>query len=301
MSLITEIIGNTPLVRLQRLNQKGRVFVKLESRNPGGSVKDRAAFQMVKDLLDQKKITKDTLLIEPTSGNTGVGLCMVAASLGMKMVLTMPSTMTIERQKLMKAYGATVVLTEGPLGMKGAIAKAEELQKETPNSIIPSQFTNQSNPRAHELTTGPELLKQIEQFAIKPAYFVSGVGTGGTITGVAKVLKPIHKDLKVIAVEPNKSPVLRGGKHSGHKIGGIGAGFIPDVLDQKAYDAVEGVDDEVAFEFYRKLAREEGILVGVSSAAAISVAIKYADEHDCDVIVVAPDTGERYLSVDGLI
>ncbi|CAL6024290.1 Cysteine_synthase A [Hexamita inflata] len=301
MSLITDIIGDTPLVRLQRLNTQGRVFIKLESRNPGGSVKDRAAYQMIQDMLASNQISRETTIIEPTSGNTGIGLCLVAASLQLKVILIMPSTMSVERQNLIKAYGATVILSDGSLGMTGSINLAQKIQKETPNSVFASQFTNVSNPRAHVLKTGPELIYQLNQFKIEPKYFVSCVGTGGTVSGVGRVLKEQYPDIQIIAIEPENSRVLRGGEHGTHKIQGIGAGFVPEILDVNLIDAVEGVSDEDAYEYFRKLAREEGILVGISSAAAVKVAVEYADKYDCDVVAIAPDNGERYLSVEGLI
>ena len=300
MTSILETIGNTPLVKLQRSTSKGAVYVKLEARNPGGSVKDRAAYQMIKDLLDAKKIDESTLLIEPTSGNTGVGICMVAAALGMKAAIVMPETMSEERKRLMRAYGAELYLTPGKNGMKGALDKANELHESNKNSIIVGQFVNPSNPKAHILGTGPELIKQCEQYGIKPGYFVAGVGTGGTVVGCSKMLRNAYKDIKVVAVEPAASPLLSEGKAGPHKIQGIGANFVPQILDKSAYDEVRTVTNETAYETCRNMARREGMLVGISSAASISVAIDLAEKTGENVIVVAPDSGERYLSVEGL-
>lgn len=300
MTSILETIGNTPLVKLQRSVSKGAVYVKLEARNPGGSVKDRAAYQMIKDLLDSKKIDENTLLIEPTSGNTGVGICMVAAALGMKVAIVMPETMSEERKRLMRAYGAELYLTPGSGGMKGAVEKANELHENNKNSIIVGQFVNPSNPKAHVLGTGPELIKQCEQYGIKPGYFVAGVGTGGTVVGCSKILRDAYKNIKIVAVEPAASPLLSEGKAGPHKIQGIGANFVPQVLDKNAYDEVKTVTNEKAYETCRNMARREGMLVGISSSASISVAIELAEKTGKDVIVVAPDSGERYLSVEGL-
>lgn len=300
MTSILETIGNTPLVKLQRSVSNGAVYVKLEARNPGGSVKDRAAYQMVKDLLDSKQIDENTLLIEPTSGNTGVGICMVAAALGMKVAIVMPETMSEERKRLMRAYGAELYLTPGKNGMKGAVDKANELHESNKNSVIVGQFVNPSNPKAHVLGTGPELIKQCEQYGIKPGYFVAGVGTGGTVVGCSKMLRAAYKDIKIVAVEPAASPLLSEGKAGPHKIQGIGANFVPEVLDKSAYDEVKTVTNEKAYETCRNMARHEGMLVGISSSASISVAIELAESTGKDVIVVAPDSGERYLSVEGL-
>lgn len=300
MTSILETIGNTPLVKLQRSVSKGAVYVKLEARNPGGSVKDRAAYQMIKDLLDAKKIDENTLLIEPTSGNTGVGICMVAAALGMKAAIVMPETMSEERKRLMRAYGAELYLTPGSAGMKGAVDKANELHESNKNSIIVGQFVNPSNPRAHILGTAPELIKQCQQYDIKPGYFVAGVGTGGTVVGCSKMLRDAYKDIKIVAVEPAASPLLSEGKAGPHKIQGIGANFVPQILDKNAYDEVKTVANDKAYETCRNMARREGMLVGISSSAAISVAIELAEKTGENVIVVAPDSGERYLSVEGL-
>lgn len=300
MTSILETIGNTPLVKLQRSVSKGAVYVKLEARNPGGSVKDRAAYQMINDLLDAKKINENTLLIEPTSGNTGVGICMVAAALGMKAAIVMPETMSEERKRLMRAYGAELYLTPGSAGMKGAVDKANELHESNKNSIIVGQFVNPSNPRAHILGTAPELIKQCQQYGIKPGYFVAGVGTGGTVVGCSKMLRDAYKDIKIVAVEPAASPLLSEGKAGPHKIQGIGANFVPQILDKNAYDEVKTVANDKAYETCRNMARREGMLVGISSSAAISVAIELAEKTGENVIVVAPDSGERYLSVEGL-
>ena len=297
---ILDTIGNTPLVELQKLekefNLKARLIAKVEYFNPGGSVKDRIAKAMIEEAEKEGLINKDTVIIEPTSGNTGIGLCMVAASKGLKIIITMPETMSIERRNLMKAYGAELVLTEGAKGMKGAIAKAEELAKETPNSFIPSQFTNMNNPKIHYLTTGPELFSDANG---EVDIFVAGVGTGGTISGVGKYLKEKKPNVKVVAVEPETSPVLSKGTPGPHKIQGIGAGFVPDTLDTKIYDEIITVSNEKAFEMGRKVARTEGLLVGISSGAALAAAIELASKEENAgkmVVVLLPDTGERYLS-----
>ena len=297
---IIDTIGETPLVELKKLekeyNLKAKLIAKVESFNPGGSVKDRIAKAMIEEAEKQGLINKDTVLIEPTSGNTGIGLAMVAASKGLRLIIAMPETMSIERRNLMKAYGAELVLTEGAKGMKGAIAKAEELAKETPNSFIPSQFTNMANPRMHYLTTGPEIFKDTDG---QVDIFVGGVGTGGTISGVGKFLKENKPSVKVVAVEPETSPVLSKGTPGPHKIQGIGAGFVPQTLDRNIYDEIITVSNEKAFEMGRKVAKTEGLLVGISSGAALSAAIELAkrDENAGKMIVVLlPDTGERYLS-----
>ena len=297
---ILETVGKTPLVELTKLekefNLKSKLVAKVEFFNPGGSVKDRIAKEMIEEAEKQGFINKDSVIIEPTSGNTGIGLCMVAASKGLKIIITMPETMSIERRNLMKAYGAELVLTEGAKGMKGAIAKAEELAKETPNSFIPSQFTNMNNPKIHYLTTGPEIYEDSDG---KVDIFVAGVGTGGTISGTGKFLKEKNPNIKVVAVEPETSPVLSKGTPGQHKIQGIGAGFVPQTLDTNIYDEIITVSNEKAFEMGRKVAREEGLLVGISSGAALTAAIELASRIENEgktVVVLLPDTGERYLS-----
>lgn len=297
---IYETIGNTPLVELTNIekmfNLKARIIAKVESFNPGGSVKDRIAFNMIKDAEEKGLINKDTVLIEPTSGNTGIGLCMMAASKGYRIIITMPETMSIERRNLMKAYGAELVLTEGAKGMKGAIEKANELNKEIPNSFIPSQFTNPSNPEMHYKTTGKEIYDDLDG---KLDIFVAGVGTGGTISGTGKYLKEKNPNIRVVAVEPATSPVLSKGIAGPHKIQGIGAGFVPDTLDTSIYDEIITIENEEAFETGRLSARKEGLLVGISSGAAINAAIKLAQREENagkTIVVLLPDTGERYLS-----
>ncbi len=297
---IIDTIGGTPLVELKKLekeyNLKAKLIAKVESFNPGGSVKDRIAKAMIEEAEKQGLINKDTVLIEPTSGNTGIGLAMVAASKGLRLIIAMPETMSIERRNLMKAYGAELVLTEGSKGMKGAIAKAEELAKETPNSFIPSQFTNIANPKMHYLTTGPEIYEDTEG---QVNIFVAGVGTGGTISGTGKFLKEKKPSVKVVAVEPATSPVLSKGEAGPHKIQGIGAGFVPQTLDTNIYDEIITVSNEKAFEMGRKVAKTEGLLVGISSGAALSAAIELAKREENAgkmIVVLLPDTGERYLS-----
>ena len=299
-SKITDAIGNTPLVELtnieKKYNLKARIIAKVESFNPGGSVKDRIAKAMIEKAGKEGLLNKDTVIIEPTSGNTGVGLCMVGASKGLKVIIVMPDTMSIERRNLMKAYGAELVLTEGAKGMKGAIAKAKELAKEIPNSFIPSQFTNMANPNIHYLTTGPEIYNDLEG---NIDFFVAGVGTGGTLSGTGKYLKEKTPNVKVIAVEPETSPVLSKGTPGPHKIQGIGAGFIPATLDTSIYDGIITIGNEEAFEMGRESARVEGLLVGISSGAAMKAAIKIAQREENagkTIVVLLPDTGERYLS-----
>ena len=297
---IIDTIGHTPLVELTNIeakyNLQARIIAKVESFNPAGSVKDRIAKAMIEDAEKRGLINKDTVLVEPTSGNTGIGLSMVAASKGLRIILTMPETMSLERRNLLKAYGAELVLTEGSKGMKGAIAKAEELAKEIPNAFIPSQFTNPANPNIHYLTTGPEIYKDLEG---QLDYFVAGVGTGGTISGTGKYLKEQNPNIKVVAVEPETSPVLSKGTPGPHKIQGIGAGFVPDTLDTNIYDEIITIGNEEAFEMGRESARTEGLLVGISSGAAMKAAIKLAQREENKgktIVVLLPDTGERYLS-----
>jgi len=299
-SNILDTVGGTPLVELVNLekkyNLKAKILAKVESFNPAGSVKDRIAKAMIEDAEKQGLINKDTVLIEPTSGNTGIGLSMVAASKGLRIILTMPETMSIERRNLLKAYGAELVLTEGSKGMKGAIAEAEELAQTIPNAFIPSQFTNMANPKIHYLTTGPEIFHDSEG---KVDILVAGVGTGGTLSGTGKYLKEKIKDFKVVAVEPETSPVLSKGVAGPHKIQGIGAGFIPQTLDTSIYDEILPISNEEAFEKGRESARSEGILIGISSGAALSAAIKLAlreENKGKTIVVIFPDTGERYLS-----
>ncbi|MDK6863681.1 cysteine synthase A [Nosocomiicoccus ampullae] len=296
---ITEAIGNTPLVKLNRLTDDNMadVYVKLEFMNPGSSVKDRIAFAMIEAAEEAGKLTKDTTIVEPTSGNTGIGLAMVAASKGYKAVLVMPDTMSKERRNLLKAYGAELVLTPGAEGMKGAIAKANELA-EKDGYFMPQQFENPANPKIHENTTGPELVKQAKSAGFTIDAFIAGVGTGGTVTGVGHVLKEHNRDTKVYALEPADSPVLSGGEASPHKLQGLGAGFVPDTLDTEVYDGVVTVENETAFEYARKLAKEEGILGGISSGAAVYAALEEAKKlgKGKTVVTVLPSNGERYLS-----
>ena len=296
---ITEAIGNTPLVKLNRLTDDNMadVYVKLEFMNPGSSVKDRIALAMIEAAEEAGKLTKDTTIVEPTSGNTGIGLAMVAASKGYKAVLVMPDTMSKERRNLLKAYGAELVLTPGAEGMKGAIAKANELA-EKDGYFMPQQFENPANPKIHENTTGPELVKQAKSAGFTIDAFIAGVGTGGTVTGVGHVLKEHNRDTKVYALEPADSPVLSGGEASPHKLQGLGAGFVPDTLDTEVYDGVVTVENETAFEYARKLAKEEGILGGISSGAAVYAALEEAKKlgKGKTVVTVLPSNGERYLS-----
>lgn len=295
---VLDAVGNTPIVRLNRIVPEGSatVLAKLESFNPMSSVKDRIAKAMIESAERKGKVNKDTTIIEPTSGNTGIGLAMVCAVKGYKLVLTMPETMTVERRKLLAAFGAQLVLTPGPEGMSGAIKKAEELAKATSNSFLPQQFKNKANPWIHKKTTAKEIIRAVD----KVDAFVSGVGTGGTVTGVGQALKRRNSMVKVIAVEPEDSPVLSGGKPGPHKIQGIGAGFVPAILDTKIYDSIIKVSTKDAQETTRALARKEGLLVGISSGAATYAALKVAKElgPGKTVVVVLPDTGERYLSTD---
>ena len=297
---ITDLIGGTPLLKLTNYindNDLGAdVYGKLEYFNPAGSVKDRIARAMIDDAEAKGTLKPDSVIIEPTSGNTGIGLAAVAASRGYKVILTMPETMSIERRKLLKAYGAEIVLTDGAKGMKGAIAKAQELAAETPNSFIPSQFTNKANPAAHFKTTGPEIWEDTDG---KVDIFVAGVGTGGTLSGVGEYLKSKNPNVKVVAVEPAGSPVLSKGTPGPHKIQGIGAGFVPDTLNTGIYDEIIPVENEDAFATGRALARREGLLVGISSGAAVFAAAQLAKRPENKgkiIVALLPDTGERYLS-----
>ncbi len=295
-----ELIGKTPLLELthieKKLGLKAKILAKLEYFNPAGSVKDRIAKKMIDDAEAAGKLTPDSVIIEPTSGNTGIGLASVAAARGYRIIIVMPETMSVERRQLMKAYGAELVLTEGAKGMKGAIAKAEELAKEIPNAFIPGQFVNPSNPAAHRETTGPEIFEDTDG---KVDFFVAGVGTGGTITGVGEYLKSKIPTVKVVAVEPETSAVLSTGVAGPHKIQGIGAGFVPDVLNTKVYDEIIPVANESAFETGRLIGKSEGVLVGISSGAALYAAIEVAKRPENEgktVVVLFPDTGDRYLS-----
>ena len=297
---ITDLIGSTPLLKLNNIikneNLEADVYAKLEYFNPAGSVKDRIALNMIIEAERSGKITEGAVLIEPTSGNTGIGLASVAASRGYRAILTMPETMSVERRNLLKAYGAEIVLTDGAKGMKGAIAKALELAENTPNSFIPSQFTNPSNPAAHLATTGPEIWNDTDG---QVDIFVAGVGTGGTLSGVGGYLKQQNPDVKVVAVEPAGSPVLSKGIAGPHKIQGIGAGFVPDTLNTEIYDEIITVENEDAFETGRELAKKEGLLVGISSGAAVWAAKQLAQRPENkgkNIVAILPDTGERYLS-----
>lgn len=301
-SSVTELIGNTPLLDAKNfaaaVGFNGRLLVKLEYFNPAGSVKDRIAKAMIERAEVEGKLKKDSVIIEPTSGNTGIGLASFAAARGYRAILTMPETMSVERRQLLKAYGAEIVLTEGSKGMKGAIAKAEELAKEIPNAFIPSQFTNPANPAAHVATTAPEIWIDTDGTV---DVFVAGVGTGGTLSGVGKFLKSKKPEVKIVAVEPATSPVLSQGKSGAHKIQGIGAGFVPETLDTNIYDEIVPVANEDAFKFGKMFARAEGVLVGISSGAALAAAIELAKRDDFagkTFVVLLPDTGDRYLSTD---
>lgn len=297
---LTELIGNTPMLEVANYSKENNlaatVIAKLEAFNPGGSVKDRIGYAMIKDAEDRGLINKDTVIIEPTSGNTGIALAFVAAARGYRIILTMPETMSVERRNLLAALGAELVLTPGPEGMKGAIRRAEELAAETPNSYIPQQFKNPSNPEFHRNTTAEEIWRDTDG---KVDVFIAGVGTGGTITGVGEVLKKYNPNIKIIAVEPTDSPVLSGGNPGPHKIQGIGAGFIPDVLNKGVIDEIVQVKHEDAFAAARMLAKTEGFLAGISSGAAMHVATQLASRPENagkNIIVLLPDTGERYLS-----
>lgn len=295
-----QLIGKTPLLELTHIEQeyglKAKVLAKLEYFNPAGSVKDRVAKVILDDAEATGKLTKDSVIIEPTSGNTGIGLAAVAAARGYRIIIVMPETMSVERRQLMKAYGAELVLSEGAKGMKGAIAKAEELAKEIPGAFIAGQFVNPANPKAHFETTGPEIFEDTDG---EVDVFVAGVGTGGTVTGVGKYLKSRKADVKVVAVEPASSPVLSKGTPGAHKIQGIGAGFVPEVLDTKVYDEIIPVADEDAFAMGRKIGHKEGVLVGISSGAAVHAAVELAKRPENEgktIVVLLPDTGDRYLS-----
>lgn len=297
---ITQLIGDTPLVRLNKIvpEDSAEVYVKLEYQNPGSSVKDRIAISMVEVAEQEGKLKPGATIIEPTSGNTGIGLAMVAAAKGYKAILVMPETMSMERRNLLRAYGAQLVLTPGAEGMKGAIRRAEELQAENPDYFMPQQFKNTANVKVHRETTGPEIVEAINGHDGKLDAFVAGIGTGGTITGAGEVLKKHFPNIKIIAVEPSASPVLSGGKPGPHKIQGIGAGFVPDILNTEIYDQIIPVDNEDAFETSRRVAREEGILGGISSGAAIFAALQVAKQlgKGKRVVAVMPSNGERYLS-----
>jgi cysteine synthase A len=294
---ITDLIGNTPIVKLNKINDsEATIYVKLEYFNPLHSVKDRIALAMIEAAEKEGKLKKDTVIIEPTSGNTGIGLAYVAAVKGYRIILTMPETMSIERRKLLKALGAELELTEGAKGMKGAIAKAEELAASTPNSFIPQQFNNPANPLVHEKTTGPEIWNDTEG---KIDILIGGVGTGGTVTGAGKFLKSKKSSVKVVAVEPSASPVLSGGQPGPHKIQGIGAGFQPAIYDPSVIDEIYQTDEVKAGEAARRLAKEEGIFVGISSGSALEAALTVAkrpENKGKTIVTVLPDTGERYLS-----
>lgn len=299
---VTELIGGTPILEAKNFsklfNLKAKILVKLEYFNPAGSVKDRIAKAMIEKAEREGILKPGSVIIEPTSGNTGIGLASVAAARGYRAILTMPETMSVERRNLLKAYGAEIVLTEGAKGMKGAIEKAEELAKEIPNSFIPSQFTNPENPATHEVTTGPEIWNDTDG---EVDAFVAGVGTGGTITGTGKFLKSKKPDVKIFAVEPETSPVLSKGQAGAHKIQGIGAGFVPETLDTTIYDEVIPIANEDAFKFGREFGRSEGILVGISSGAALAAAVEIAGREEFsgkNIVVLLPDTGDRYLSTE---
>lgn len=297
---VTELVGKTPLLEAGNFGRKfapgARILAKLEYFNPAGSVKDRVAKAIIFDALERGTLTKDSVIIEPTSGNTGIGLSAIAASLGIRIIITMPETMSIERRNLMKAYGAELVLTEGAKGMQGAIARAEELAAQIPNSIIAGQFVNPVNPKAHRETTGPEIWEDTEG---KVDIFVAGVGTGGTVSGVGEYLKEKNPAVKIVAVEPADSPVLSEGRSGAHKIQGIGAGFVPETLNTKIYDEIIKVQNEDAFAMGRAFGRSEGILVGISSGAALFAAAELAKRKENAgkmIVALLPDTGDRYLS-----
>ena len=297
---ITQLVGGTPLVKVKNYSKahglQATILVKLEYLNPAGSVKDRIAKAMIEDAEKKGILKPDSVIIEPTSGNTGIGLAAIAAARGYRAILTMPETMSVERRNLLKAYGAEIVLTEGAKGMKGAIAKADELAKEIPNSFIPGQFVNPANPAAHKATTGPEIWADTDG---KVDFFVAGVGTGGTLSGTGEFLKSKNPAVKVVAVEPESSPVLSKGVAGPHKIQGIGAGFVPDTLNTKIYDEIIPVSNEDAFATGKEVARRDGVLVGISSGAALFAATKLAERPENKgktIVVLLPDTGDRYLS-----
>ena len=297
---VTDLIGNTPLLELVHMEEReqltAKIYAKLEFFNPAGSVKDRVAKSMIADAEEKGLLNPNSVIIEPTSGNTGIGLASIAAAKGYRVIIVMPETMSIERRNLMKAYGAELVLTEGAKGMNGAIAKANELALQTPNSFIPSQFTNPANPAVHEKTTGVEIWNDTDG---NVDIFVSGVGTGGTISGVGAYLKSKNPNIKIVAVEPKSSPVLSSGVAGAHKIQGIGAGFVPETLNTSIYDEIITVDNEDAFKVGRDIVKNEGVLVGISSGAAVWAAIELAKREENagkNIVVLLPDTGERYLS-----
>ena len=297
----TELVGNTPLLEVAKYEAtenvtETKILAKLEYLNPAGSVKDRVGLAMIEDAEASGKLKSGATIIEPTSGNTGIGIAAVAAAKGYKVVITIPETMSVERRNIIKAYGAEIVLTDGSKGMKGAIEKAEEINANTPDSIIMGQFVNEANPKAHRETTGPEIWNDTDG---KVDIFVAGIGTGGTITGVGEYLKAQNPEIKVVAVEPKSSPVLSEGKAGVHKIQGIGAGFVPDILNTKIYDEVIAVENEVAFETAKKLAKSEGVLVGISSGAALYAATEVAkrpENKGKNIVVLLPDSGDRYYS-----
>ena len=297
---LTELIGGTPLLEVTNYEKKhklnAKILAKLEYFNPAGSVKDRVAKAMIEDAEAKGQLKEGSVIIEPTSGNTGIGLAAVGTARGYRVILTMPETMSIERRNLVKAYGAEVVLTEGAKGMKGAIAKAEELAMEIPNSFIPGQFVNPANPAIHKATTGPEIWNDTDG---EVDIFIAGVGTGGTLTGTGQYLKEQKPEVKIVALEPDSSPVLSEGKAGSHKIQGIGAGFVPDVLDTKVYDEIFRAENDDAFETAKLLAKKEGILVGISSGASLHAAIEYAKKPENEgktIVALLPDTGDRYYS-----
>lgn len=301
-SSAADLIGKTPLVRLHNIEKeyglKAEILAKLEYLNPAGSVKDRVAKAMIEDAERSGALKPDSVIIEPTSGNTGIGLCLMAATKGYRIIIVMPETMSVERRQLMKAYGAELILTDGEKGMSGAIERAEQLSRENPNSFIPGQFVNPANPEAHYNTTGPEIFEDTDG---EVDFFVAGIGTGGTITGTGRYLKEKIPDIKIVGVEPASSAVLTGGKAGAHKLQGIGAGFMPEVLDTSVYDEVIPVENEAAFEAGRVIAKREGVLVGISSGAALFAAIELANRPENAgkrIVVLLPDTGDRYLSTE---